>query len=1473
METRRTLKALLLVLFAAVALFIGGVTVASAAAGDAPAHSKTIEDNGDGTYKLELSVTGDSETEEQSDTHINVLIIYDESSSMVSNNDNPRRADIAEDAMYTFVNGLLGYANQGVDIYMAEVGFGTGSNTRSNWTNNLVTIRGHFDQGVDGSYNGNAHGNYGYNGTNWASAFDRADTLLGNLNNVGGQNRSSYPTFVVLVTDGGPTAGGGGGTVVPGPTVPWTSYRPHYMAAVGDARSIQNGETTTLYGIYALGTDANLLDDLMYYANTGNHRSVNGYAINTASQNQHNFGRDEGADNYYGAADADELNDAIAEIFNEIVEAIGITGVSMSDGTTSQVTASSGEVTSLLGVDEDSYQYWMTIPLDGNNQFQRTKNVNDHAENITYTVADNGDGTCTITWTEGGSSKTVTVDGSISSNQLRFEWTQEDFPNDFYEFAPNSAELVDGAVEWDLSNVGTLLNGVTYSVTFDVYPSQTAMDYKARLENGEDYEDVVPEEARPYFDENGGLDTNTEGTITYSDTRLENPGPRTTDFENPPAISTQASTMSVEKTWEGGTAPDIDLEVDVIMDGDTEHPFETVTLNSAGGWASDIHISYGIMRDGEVLEDAPGHDFSFAELGPEQYRWELVAPTVHPMIVDGEPTMLIKVDENFPLGDHDPIEIDSETYYIDEEIASLSAINYRRSNLTIAKTVTGTGAPSTATFPFTITVTDARAEMGSADDTNSDYYVWFAIRDASGAYITDVTITGATKDSGSNYYYAPSSTPLSIDMKAGWTVRFINLPSGSTYTATEGDTAGFRFVSAESTGAEDETFEVEGKTASGTIVTYNAQAYEATFTNEYAQTTFTFTKVWDDDSNNDGIRPTAAEYAALITLSPNPNNVTPTVTDNGDDTYTVTYSGLDRYDAQGQEITYTVTESSITDYTPSSTTVSNNGSITNSHETSKISVTANKIWEDNNNQDGIRPSSVSFQLYADGEKVGDPVTLNVDSQWSYTWTGLNEYDDGEPIEYTVTEVNTPTGYDASVSQDGLTVTNTHTPAKVDLTVTKEWDDADNQDGIRPDSIQVQLYANGEPVGDPVELNADNNWSYDWTGMDKCAGGSPIEYTVEEVADTIPDGYEMSDESETDPVVDEDTGATGALIINVHEPEMIEVHVQKAWDDNDNQDGKRPSSVTVTLLANGQEVASASLSEESGWEHTFSVPRYDDGQEIEYSIAEVEVEGYTSSILVVEGGHEFIVTNTHEPSTTSVSVNKVWSDSDNRDNLRPDSVTVQLYADGSAYGDPVTLSEDNGWANTWTDLPEFREGEQGVAIEYTVEEVDVPEGYTAKVTGSAKKGYTVTNTHEAEVTSVTVSKVWDDADNKDGIRPSSVTVTLIADGAEVGTCTLSADNGWTYTFENLPVYSDGQEIEYTVAEVQVEGYESTLEGNAADGFTFTNVHEPEPEPKPKPKPKPVPQTSDPIEFLPMIALAVLGGGAAITGTVLRKRDEH
>ena len=93
----------------------------------------------------------------------------------------------------------------------------------------------------------------------------------------------------------------------------------------------------------------------------------------------------------------------------------------------------------------------------------------------------------------------------------------------------------------------------------------------------------------------------------------------------------------------------------------------------------------------------------------------------------------------------------------------------------------------------------------------------------------------------------------------------------------------------------------------------------------------------------------------------------------------------------------------------------------------------------------------------------------------------------------------------------------------------------------------------------------------------------------------------------------------------------------------------------------------------------------------------------------------------------MTVLKRWNDSENQDGKRPNSVTVQLYADGKESGKPVTLTESSGWLYTWTGLPMYEDG--GTKIQYTVQETSkLPDGYTSSVTGSAEGGYVITNSY-------------------------------------------------------------------------------------------------------------------------------------------------
>lgn len=177
-------------------------------------------------------------------------------------------------------------------------------------------------------------------------------------------------------------------------------------------------------------------------------------------------------------------------------------------------------------------------------------------------------------------------------------------------------------------------------------------------------------------------------------------------------------------------------------------------------------------------------------------------------------------------------------------------------------------------------------------------------------------------------------------------------------------------------------------------------------------------------------------------------------------------------------------------------------------EDTKISV--KKVWEDNEDQDGIRPAAIKVQLYADGKASGRTVELSENNNWKYTWNDLDKQKDGEDIVYTVDEIEIPDGYTKTVTNKGaaFTITNTHKPGTTEVKVTKVWKDNNDKYQKRPGSIRVQLYKTVagelEAVGEPVTLDKSMNWTYTWTDLALQENGITIIYTVDEIS--VPEGY-------------------------------------------------------------------------------------------------------------------------------------------------------------------------------------------------------------------------------------------------------------------------------------------------------------------------------------------------------------------------------
>ena len=484
------------------------------------------------------------------------------------------------------------------------------------------------------------------------------------------------------------------------------------------------------------------------------------------------------------------------------------------------------------------------------------------------------------------------------------------------------------------------------------------------------------------------------------------------------------------------------------------------------------------------------------------------------------------------------------------------------------------------------------------------------------------------------------------------------------------------------------------------------------------------TKVWDDQDNVEGLRPESIEFQ----LYKNGKAEGKPVALSAGNNWKVTFSNLPDKDSNGNLISYSVKEVKVPAYytvdKEEAEFVDGKATITNKRTPETTEVTVKKVWDDAKNQDGLRPTTITVHLLANGEKVQTAIVSGEGETWSHTFTNLPVYKNGQKIIYTVTE-DTVANYTATI--DGTTITNTYKPGKTSLTVTKKWDDAENPDGLRPKTIKVQLYADGQKLDKEVELSEDNKWSYTFSDLDEKKDGKTIQYTVNEIE--VPEGYTQTVEA---------TNPGQVVIINTHTPSKTKVQVTKKWDDANNQDGIRPASITVRLYKEGAPTdQTLELSEANKWYGTFeNLDVNAAGKALNYTVKEENVpEGYTLSIDDKDPAH-LVLTNKHEPNVTQVQVTKKWDDGDDKDGLRPKTIKVQLYADGKKAGEVVELSEDNKWTYTFTDLVEKANGK---AISYTVEEVDVPEGYQVSKIDNGKGNVVLTNKHEPSIPPTTTTE--------------------------------------------------------------------------------------------------------------------------------------
>ena len=565
-------------------------------------------------------------------------------------------------------------------------------------------------------------------------------------------------------------------------------------------------------------------------------------------------------------------------------------------------------------------------------------------------------------------------------------------------------------------------------------------------------------------------------------------------------------------------------------------------------------------------------------------------------------------------------------------------------------------------------------------------------------------------------------------------------------------------------------------------------------------------KEFVDKENVDELRPTEI----VVALYKNAGDAThiDTRTLNEQNNWKASFTNLDKYDFETQElIKYDAKELDVDkNYTASyeKNQEKNNITlkITNTlkYESVLTNITANKVWNDNENKVGAR-KSVTFELYADGVATGKTQTATADN-WTVEFKNVQKYNkDGSEIKYTVIETTQVEHYNKpAYSDNGLTVTNTidYTTFKTSVVATKKWIDPEN--AKRPE-VTINLYQNGSEDVYATYTLKNGETLHEFTNLPKYdENGNEYLYTVEE--------------AEVEGYTPEYSNDTLTITNVINQENTVKISGTKTWIA---PEGKAFPTITIKLYKNGIFENKVELTNGTTNYEFNNLPKYkvdENGQyELDengnvqlnvYTVEEADVKGYTSK--KAENGFDF--TNTINQEKITINGTKTWIDPQGTEHKE---ITVNLLRDNEKVNS-VTLA--NGTTNyEFKDLDKY--ATDGHIYNYKVEEENVS-GYTTSYAGEYNKN--ITNTINQEKVSINGEKKWV---APTGTKFPTITINLLRDGEKVDSKELV--NGTTsYSFENLDRYDliNGHEYEYTVSEEKVEGYTTSYSDDKKSTITNT-----------------------------------------------------
>ena len=369
------------------------------------------------------------------------------------------------------------------------------------------------------------------------------------------------------------------------------------------------------------------------------------------------------------------------------------------------------------------------------------------------------------------------------------------------------------------------------------------------------------------------------------------------------------------------------------------------------------------------------------------------------------------------------------------------------------------------------------------------------------------------------------------------------------------------------------------------------------------------------------------------------------------------------------------------------------------------SITINKYWDDGNTKLDLRPSSVTFDAFPGNSNTSaGNCTVSISNSWSCTINNLPIYDNsGNEIQYVIKERNAPKAYAAdpvTVPSGGESVSITNKLVTKKIEISKKWaGDRDNLFETRPQQITFDAYWEDTVYGS-CSTKAQDNWKCSIDNLPVYDGsGAAITYTIKER--NVPNAY-TADE----PVISGENNKAGTLTNTLI---TKDISVNKAWEDQNNKYGGRPTNLKFDLYLGDEVKDSCTATADTSWKCTFSgLPVYDAlGLELSYTIKENKVpDGYSTEDVVVSGKDAKTASIINKLITRDITVIKNWTDNNDHDRKRPQSIVLKLYQDGELFSTvTLTAAENTLSKNVWTyvfqDIPKYNK--DGEAAVYSIKE--------------------------------------------------------------------------------------------------------------------------------------------------------------------------